>query len=42
MLRKVFFNLIKENNGLNEDDDIAEHIIPTTFNKKKEFLSNNM
>jgi hypothetical protein len=32
-------NLIKENHGLNEDDVIAEHMIPTTFNEETEFLS---
>jgi hypothetical protein len=31
-LGKSFLNLIKENHGLNEDDVIAEHMIPTTFN----------
>jgi hypothetical protein len=34
-------NLIKENHGLNEDDVISEHMIPTTFNEKKEFLSDS-
>jgi hypothetical protein len=38
MLRKVFFHLIKENHGLHEDDDIAEHMIPNTFNEETEFL----
>jgi hypothetical protein len=37
MLRKVIFDLIKENHGLNEDDVIAEHMIPTTFNEETEF-----
>jgi hypothetical protein len=41
MLRKVIFNLIKENYGLHEDDDIAEHMIPTTFNEDTEFLSDS-
>jgi hypothetical protein len=34
-------NLIKENHGLHEDDVIAEHMIPTTFNEETEFLSNS-
>jgi hypothetical protein len=34
MLSKVSFNLIKENHGLNEDDVIAEHVIPTTFDEE--------
>jgi hypothetical protein len=38
---KSFLNLIKENHGLHEDDVIAEHMIPTTFNKETEFLSDN-
>jgi hypothetical protein len=33
--------LIKENHGLNEDDDITEHMIPTTFNKETGFLSDS-
>jgi hypothetical protein len=41
MLKKVFYNFIKENCGLHEDDVIAEHMIPTTFNKETEFLSNS-
>jgi hypothetical protein len=41
MLRKVTFNLIKENHGLHEDDVIAEHMIPTTFHEETEFLSDN-
>jgi hypothetical protein len=36
-----FFNSIKENHGLHEDDDIAEHMIPTTFNEEVELLSDN-
>jgi hypothetical protein len=40
-LGKSFFNLIKENHGLHEDDDIAEHMIPTTFNEETEFLSDS-
>jgi hypothetical protein len=40
-LGKSFLNLIKENHGLNEDDVIAEHMIPTTFNEEKEFLSDS-
>jgi hypothetical protein len=35
-LGKSFFNLIKENHGLHEDDEIAEHMIPTTFNEETE------
>jgi hypothetical protein len=38
-LGKSFLNLIKESHGLNEDDVIAEHMIPTTFNEETEFLS---
>jgi hypothetical protein len=34
-LGKSSLNLIKENHGLHEDDVIAEHMIPTTFNEKK-------
>jgi hypothetical protein len=41
MLRKVIFNLIKENHGSHEDDVIAEHMIPTTFNEETEFLSDS-
>jgi hypothetical protein len=33
--------LIKENNRLHEDDVIAEHMIPTTFNEETEFLSDS-
>jgi hypothetical protein len=40
-LGKSFFNLIKENNRLHEDDVIAEHIIPTIFNVETEFLSDS-
>jgi hypothetical protein len=40
-LGKSFLNLIKENHGLHEDDVIAEHMIPTTFNEETEFLSDN-
>jgi hypothetical protein len=29
-----FFTLIKSNHGLHEDDEITEHMIPTTFNEK--------
>jgi hypothetical protein len=39
MLRKVIFDLIKENHRLHEDDGIAEHMISTTFNEETEFLS---
>jgi hypothetical protein len=38
-LGKLFLNLIKVNHGLHEDDVIAEHMIPTTFHEKREFLS---
>jgi hypothetical protein len=41
MLRKVIFILIKENHGLNEDDVIAEHMIPATFNEDIEFLNDS-
>jgi hypothetical protein len=34
-------NLIKENHGLNENDVIADNMIPTTFNEETEFLSDN-
>jgi hypothetical protein len=34
-----FLNSIKENHGLHEDDVIAKHMIPTTFNEETEFLS---
>jgi hypothetical protein len=40
-LGKSFLSLIKENHGLHEDDVIAEHMIPTTFNEETEFLSDN-
>jgi hypothetical protein len=40
-LGKSFLNLIKESHGLNEDDVIAEHMIPTTFNEETEFLSDS-
>jgi hypothetical protein len=40
-LEKSFLNLIKENHGLNEDDVIAKHMIPTTFNEETKFLSNS-
>jgi hypothetical protein len=33
-LGKSFLNLIKENHRLHEDDVIAEHMIPTTFNEE--------
>jgi hypothetical protein len=41
MLRKVIFYLFKENHGLHEDNGIAEHMIPTTFNEEKVFLSDS-
>jgi hypothetical protein len=37
-LGKSFLNSIKENHGLHEDDGIAEHMIPTTFNEETELL----
>jgi hypothetical protein len=37
-LGRSFLNLIKENHGLNEDDVIAEHMIPTTSNEETDFL----
>jgi hypothetical protein len=40
-LGKSFLNLIKENHGLYEDDVIAEHMIPTTFNEETGFLSDS-
>jgi hypothetical protein len=40
-LGKSYFSLIKENHGLHEDDVIAEHMIPTTFNEETEFLSDS-
>jgi hypothetical protein len=40
-LGKSFLNLIKESHGLNEDDVIAEHMIPTTFNEETEYLSDS-
>jgi hypothetical protein len=40
-LGKSFFNLIKENHGLREDDVIAEHMIPTTLNEETELLSDS-
>jgi hypothetical protein len=41
MLRKSFLNLMKENHVLHEDDVIAEHMIPTTFNEETWFLSDS-
>jgi hypothetical protein len=40
-LGKACLNFIKENHGLHEDDFIAEHMIPTTFNEETEFLSDS-
>jgi hypothetical protein len=40
-LGKSFLTLIKENHGLNEDDVIAEHMIPNTFNEETEFSSDS-
>jgi hypothetical protein len=34
MLRKVILELNQKNHGINEDDVIAEHMIPTTFNEE--------
>jgi hypothetical protein len=39
MLRKIRFTFIKEYHGLHEDDDIAEHMIPTTFHEETKSLS---
>jgi hypothetical protein len=36
-----FLNLIRENHGLHEDDNIVERIMPTTFNEETEFLSHS-
>jgi hypothetical protein len=41
MPRKVILSSIKENHELYEDDVIAEHMIPTTFNEDTEFLSDS-
>jgi hypothetical protein len=41
MLREVILNLVEDNHGFNEDDVIAEHMIPTTFHEETEFLSDN-
>jgi hypothetical protein len=42
MLRKVIFNLIKENHELHEDDVITEHMISTILlNEETEVLSEN-
>jgi hypothetical protein len=41
MLKKVIFNLIKENHGLHEDNVISEQMIPTTFHEETEFLSDS-
>jgi hypothetical protein len=40
-LRKSFWNFIKENHGLHEDDVIAKHMIPTTFHEETDFLSDS-
>jgi hypothetical protein len=42
MLRKVFFDLIKDNHRLHEDDVIAEHMIPTTFHEEPDNSSTFM
>jgi hypothetical protein len=42
ILRKVlFYNLIKDNHGLHEDDHIIEYMIPATLNEETEFLSDS-
>jgi hypothetical protein len=41
MTRNVAFYLIKENHGLHEDDDIAQHVIPTALNEVTEFLNDS-
>jgi hypothetical protein len=41
MIRKVIFNLIKENYGLHDHDFIAEHMISTKFNEETKFLSDS-
>jgi hypothetical protein len=41
MLRKVIFEINQRNHGLHEDDDIAEHMIPTTFHEEIESLSDS-
>jgi hypothetical protein len=38
-LGKSFLTLIKQKHGIHEDDIIAEHMIPITFNEETEFLS---
>jgi hypothetical protein len=40
-LEKSCFHSIKKNYGIHEDDVIAEHVIPITFNEETEFLSDN-
>jgi hypothetical protein len=40
-LGKSVLKLIKENHGLDEDDVIAEHMIPTAFHEETEFLSDS-
>jgi hypothetical protein len=40
-LGKSFLSLIIDKNGLHEDDVIAEHMIPTTFNEETEFLNDS-
>jgi hypothetical protein len=35
---KILFYLIKENHGLLEDDDLEEHVIPTTFHEETELI----
>jgi hypothetical protein len=40
-LGKYLLTLIKENHGLNKDDDLSEQMIPTTFNEETEFLSDS-
>jgi hypothetical protein len=40
-LGESFFNLIKDNHGIYEDDFIAEHMIPIKINEETEFLSDS-
>jgi hypothetical protein len=41
MLRKVIFNLIKENHGLHEADVIAERMVAPKFNEEAGFFSDS-
>jgi hypothetical protein len=40
-VEKSLFYLMKENNRLHEDDDIAEHMILTIFIEETEYLSDS-